>query len=153
MKWLTNLFKPKSPPPPPIEHPIFGKLIGSRALNGQVCSWETAGPIDTPIGPLKVDFQANEDGPTEQQIKLWQEVLGNLVRLRTEAYPFLEGWLETLDPSLRPEDIDPTKIAFWDEPHDLPDWSMEFYYPSRFWRFQVTFENGKAEHTDFDREA
>jgi hypothetical protein len=77
MRWLTNLFKPK-PPPPPIEHHSLGQLIGSRALNGQVCRRETVEPVATSIGQLKVEFEAGSDGPEEPQLFLWLRISGDL---------------------------------------------------------------------------
>ncbi len=152
MKWLANLFK-ASPPPEPIEHLLFGTLIGSHSLNGQICSWETANPIDTPIGALALEFQAGAEGPTPRQVNLWLEIVDNLKQLREDAFPFLKGWLEELNPNLAPKDIEPSAILIWDYPETLPNWSLQFYLPSRYWRFTVTYENGKAAHTDFDRES
>jgi hypothetical protein len=122
-------------------------------MRGQVCSWESAKTIDTPIGPLKVKFEAGADGPTSHQIKLWQKIVGNLSELKLEAYPFVAGWLGGLDPSLTPDDVEPSAILLWDDPIAMPNWSLQFYLPSRFWRFTVTFEEGRAAHTDFDRDA
>ena len=130
---------------------MLGELQGSRALNGNVCSWQTASLVDTPIGPLIVDFQAGSDGPTEKQFELWNFIVGNLEKLRTETYPFLAGWLEQLDPTMAPEDLGPKMIYVWDAEGSDSEWSMVFEHPPKLWEFTVTFERESAEHTDFDR--
>jgi hypothetical protein len=152
MKWLLNLFK-SEPPPPPIQHPLIGELVGSRSLNGKVCSWETAKLVDTAIGPLKVSFSAGIDGPTDEQLRRWHEIRGNLIQFRIDADPFIEGWLSDLETDLAVELVKATEIRIWDDPEVMPDWSIHFYLSSHCWAFTVTFEGDKAAHSDFDRDA
>lgn len=152
MKWLRNLFK-LEPPPPPIQHPLIGELVGSRALNGKVCSWEAANLVDTAIGPLKLRFSAGIDGPTEEQFRRWQEIKDNLPQFRKDADPFIEGWLSDLEPTLAVELVKATEISIGDNPEMMPDWSMRLYLSSRFWALTVDFEDNTATYTDFDRDA
>ena len=151
MSFFSRLFKANPPPPAPILHDGLGELIGSRALNGDVCSWETALPVDTPIGALKVSIEGGHDGPTQQHFELWEAIAENLAQLRVEANPFLEGWLDQIEPETSAESLSPARIYVWEETESEPEWSLIFLHAAKLWEFTVTFVGMNADHTDFDR--
>ena len=86
---LISLLKKASPSLPRMEHPIFGQLEATLINEDGTYFWETSDPLLTSKGPICVYFDASADGPTDDQVVLWNWIYGNADTLAKSAEPLL----------------------------------------------------------------
>lgn len=152
MGWLDWLGKI---PAPTIEHPKFGRVRASYRSGSGPWLWETLDPVATPRGDAEITFDAPESGPTSDQERHWDWLVGNLDELTSAAVPLiaaeLKDWLE------KPFPDDPWTELEWLGGHLTekcsPDGDWQIAYGCKSWpdaMIAVYFERGRPSLVQLD---
>ena len=88
-------------------------------------------------------FDAGESGPTSDQVELWQSIIADFERYRTEIQPLMLARMSEFGHETQFHDLNPTGFGFYNDPSIEVDWDISFDLPSQGFLYTVCFKDGK----------
>jgi|GEM_PF-3942122 len=86
---ILSFFTRDRPSLPRVDHPVLGPMEATLVNKDGSYFWETSGPLVTPKGSISVFLDGSINGPSEEQVALWNWIYENSERLARSAEPLL----------------------------------------------------------------
>ena len=124
---IFSIFKRSSLPR--IEHRVFGQMEATLVNEDGSYFWETPEPFPTAKGPISVFFDGSGEGPSAEQISLWQWIYDNSERFSQLAKPLLLDRLNDFGLEARIDDLIWTGVGLSPDGEKDGPWDMSFELP------------------------
>jgi hypothetical protein len=111
---------------PSIEHPVFGKMEATLVNDDGSYFWETPEHLDTLKGPIGVFCDGPVEGPSDEQVALWNWIYENSERLAKLAEPLLVDRLQSFGLQPQAGNLVWSAVGLARDGHKDSPWDMSF---------------------------
>ena len=138
---FSRIFQSK-PALPSIEHPIFGRMDAVIDHGNGQYFWEMPTDVSTPIGPVSVSLDADEKGPSADQVALWQLIIADFEHYREATKPLLLETMKGFGQEAQYDKLKPSAFGFYNDDCADVDWDISFEVESEGMLYTVCFKAG-----------
>ena len=123
---ISKWFRRSTPVLPRLEHPIFGEIQATIDVGGGLYFWETPESLVTAKGPIGIFFDAPAEGPSVQQVEMWDWVYRNSESLTWTAEPEFRSRMAELGIEHRFSELVWSAVGLSKDGDPAKRWDMSF---------------------------